>query len=156
MSRHDEMVRRIESVFAGAFKVSTRNNNLPRFRGIAYRDKSVYRPDVIFHDKRSGEITHIIEVETSKAGKSVVGSAILADYCIGDHIIRGENNQSSEPHMVFVFLGENPRIELVPKRLNKVEEMGYLKHLKQPILICRDREAIEIIRSTYGTSLTRA
>lgn len=65
MSRHADMVRRIESEFAGVFRVSTRNNNLPKFKGKAYREKSVYRPDILFRDKSSGEITHIIEVETS-------------------------------------------------------------------------------------------
>ena len=145
MSRHDDVVKRIETEFADAFRVSTRNNNLPKFNGVAHRDKSVYRPDIIFRDKRNGEITYIIEVETSKAGKSVVGAAILADYCIADHISRGENNQSSVPHLVFVFLGEKPRIELAQKRLNRIQEGGYLRHLKQPILICREGEAPEKI-----------
>lgn len=146
MSRHDDVVKRIEAEFTRVFMVSTRNSNLPKFNGVAHRDKSIYRPDIILREKRNGEITHIIEVETSKAGKSVVGAAILADYCIGDHMSRGEDNQSSVPHMVFVFLGEKPRIELAPKRLTRIQGKGYLRHLKQPILICRERETIEKIR----------
>ena len=148
MSRHDDVVKRIEAEFARAFRVSTRNNNLPKFNGVAHRGKSIYRPDIIFRGKSNGEITHIIEVETSKAGKSVVGAAVLANYCIGDHISRRKDNQSSAPHMIFVFLGEKPRIELAQKRLSRIQEEGYLRHLKQPILICREREAIEKIRHT--------
>jgi len=99
MSRHDDVVKSIEAEFARVFRVSTRNNNLPKFNGVAHRDKGIYRPDIILREKRNGEITHIIEVETSKAGKSVVGAAILADYCIADHISRGENDQSSVRHL---------------------------------------------------------
>lgn len=149
MSRHNDMVRRIESKFADISGVSIRNNNLPKLKGKAHREKSVYRPDIIFRDKSSGEITHIIEVETSRAGKSVVGAAILADYCIGEHMKSGE--QSHSPYLVFVFLGEAPRIELAKKRINRIHREDYLKHLRKPILICSEMEAVEKILSTHRT-----
>ena len=120
---HEEAVLEISERFKDSYEVSTRGNNLPR----PLRDEAVYRPDIIVRDNETKEIMYIVEVETSdKSGKSLVGSTILADYCVG------VESPKNKPTLIFVFLGRNPSIHLASKRIERITT--YLKHIQKPLV----------------------
>jgi len=120
---HEEAVLEISQKLKGSYEVSTRGNNLPR----PLRNEAVYRPDIIARDNETKEIMYIIEVETSdKSGKSLVGSTILADYCVG------VESPKKKPRLIFVFLGRNPGIHLASKRIERIAK--YLKNIRKPLV----------------------
>lgn len=56
--------------------LTRKENSLPDF------DTHLYEPDVIVWDKKGSVILKIIEIECDPVRKSIVGAAILADYCL--------------------------------------------------------------------------
>lgn len=119
------------------FEVQTTHTGLPleHLTEHASRHGAIYDPDMIA--RKNGEITHIVEIESSEAGRSVIGAALLADYCIQYHKENGM--QRRNPYLVFAILGEQASTKLTGKRLARLE-----KHFANlQIRLYSEREAAE-------------
>jgi len=113
MTEHEEAVATISKEFKRrGFRVHTRLNNLPTD---ATRSEAVYRPDILVRNPKDRQIVWIVEVETSEAGKAVVGAAALADICMEKEIAKGP--QKVKPKLLFVFYRTSANLELAVKRL---------------------------------------
>jgi len=141
MSDHNRVVNEIKEAFEErGFLVQIRGNNLPREVG---RDEAIYRPDMLVKDRKNGDIVWIVEVETSQAGKAVVGAAALAEICM--RIEKTEGRQKETPYLLFVFYTPSAKLQLANKRLKRLFEDGKIEHLRwiEPM---HKKQAIEEIR----------
>lgn len=119
--RHDKIVEVLVNKLREKFgdkRVSRWFNNLPSG---STREEAVYRPDIIVSDDRATQknIRYMFEVETY-GGKAIAGAAVLADYCINQHLRRGIQSQDMGPRLIFVML--NPKQESrAKKRISAIE-----------------------------------
>lgn len=135
MTEHDETVASISKEFKRrGFRVHTRLNNLPTD---ATRSEAIYRPDILVSNPKDGQIVWIVEVETSEAGKAVVGAAALADICMEKEMAKGL--QKVKPKLLFVFYRTSANLELAVKRLTALEPKT--THLRD-IAALNEREAL--------------
>ena len=100
---------------------------------------------MVFQNKKTKKITHIIEVETDPGRKTIVGSAITADYCLS----RPENKDflvTAKPRLVFVLGDKFPdkNVEKLRKREIIIIKEDYLKRCdNNSILIGKVDEVID-------------
>lgn len=140
MSDHDDVVARVARAYEKkGFQVQSKGNNLPQG---SKRTEAIYRPDLLVRGRITGQILWIVEVETSDAGKAVVGAAVLADICMG---IEG---QQERPTRVLIFYRPSANLDLAKKRLSQLRQQGRIKHLAD-ILIWTESQALEEI-SRHG------
>jgi hypothetical protein len=138
MSDHNDVVARISQAYVErGFRVQTKGNNLPQG---SHRDEAIYRPDLLVRDRTDGQILLIVEVETSDAGKSVVGAAVLADVCMGIEI-EGERQRKS-PSLLFVFYRPSAHLDLAKKRLAQLRQQNRINHLAE-IHVMTENDALE-------------
>jgi len=136
MSDQNDVVTRISRAFEEkGFVVQSRGNNLPRG---STRKTAIYRPDLLVRKERNGSVRWIVEVETSEAGKSVVGAATLADICM-------EIDCGDRPNLLFVFYRSSANLQLAEKRLKHLVRQRRVKHLRD-IIVLTEKDAIEKIR----------
>ena len=141
MSDHDVVVNRIKEAFENkGFRVQIRGNNLPYG---ARQDEAIYRPDMLVKDHKNGDIVWIVEVETSQAGKAVVGAAALAEICM--RIEKKEGRQKGTPYLLFVFYTPSAKLQLANKRLRRLFQNGKVEHLRwvEPMF---EKQALEEIK----------
>ena len=130
MSDHEDAVQRISEAFSGRrFHVQTRGNNLPEH---SRRDDAIYRPDLIVRREKGGHIAWLVEVETSEAGKSVVGATILADICVEEV---EKQDQRDRPGIMFIFYKTSTNLQLANKRLKALERSGKISHLGRVVCL---------------------
>jgi len=126
---HDDVVARISAEYEKrGFQVHSRRNNLPSG---SKRNEAIYRPDLLVKDS-GGQIVRIVEVETSDAGKAVVGAAVLADVCMGIEMENGR--QKRKPTLVFIFYLKSANLELGKKRLEHLTRQNRIRHLADVLL----------------------
>ena len=136
MSDHNDAVTRISQAFEEkGFVVQNRGNNLPRG---STRRTAIYRPDLLVRRDRNGPVRWIVEVETSEAGKSVVGAATLADTCM-------EIDCADRPNLLFVFYRPSTNLQLAEKRLEHLVRQRRVEHLGD-ITIMTEKNAVNKIR----------
>lgn len=141
MSEHEDVVKRISNAFSNqGFQVQIRGNNLPKG---SKRFEAIYRPDLIVRSKHSKDIVWLVEVETSRAGKSIVGAAILADICIEKEI--KSRRQRKKSAIIFVFYRKSSNLQLAEKRLKELTRLRKVSHLK-PILVLYEMNALKKIK----------
>lgn len=132
-SHHENAVARISREFEKkGYSVQNRQNNLPTK---SPRSGTIYRPDLLVW--KNGQLVWIVEVETSEAGKAVVGAAALADICV--EIERQRGQQVVKPNLLFVFYRGTPNLGLATKRLAALRTR--IVHL-QDVLALTEREAV--------------
>jgi len=135
MSDHNEVVARISRAFEEkGFVVQSRGNNFPRG---STRRRAIYRPDLLVRREKNGPVRWIVEVETSEAGKPVVGAAILADICM-------EIDCGNRPNLLFVFYRPSANLQLAEKRLEHLVRQRRVEHLGD-ITIMTEKDAIKKI-----------
>lgn len=138
MIEHDEAVANISKEFKRrGFRVHTRLNNLPTD---ATRSEAIYRPDILVRNSKDNQIVWIVEVETSEAGKAVVGAAVLADICMEKE--RAKGVQKANPNLLFVFYRPSANLELAVKRLTALRPK--ITHLNE-IAALTEREVFQRI-----------
>jgi hypothetical protein len=141
MSDHDVVVSRIKEAFQKkGFPVQTEGNNLPHGAKLT---EAIYRPDMIVRSKGSDDVAWIVEVETSEAGKSVVGAAVLADVCMQIETERGR--QRERPNLLFIFHRPSANLQLAEKRFEQLKRQHRLEHLAG-VSILTERQAVEEIQ----------
>ena len=132
------MLAKLQALFQQkGYDVQITHTGLPleQFTEHGSRHGAIYDPDIIA--RKNDEITHIVEIESSEAGRSVIGAALLADYCIQHHKENGM--QHSNPYLIFVILGEQASTKLTGKRL-----AGLAKHFTNlKIKLYSEREATD-------------
>jgi len=138
MSDHEVVVQRISDALSGrGFYVQIRGNNLPKG---SRRTEAIYRPDLIVRSKQDQDIIWLVEVETSQAGKSVVGAMMLADICMEEEIKRGR--QREKPGIMFIFYRESANLQLAEKRLEALRRRRRVSHLAK-ILVLDETTALK-------------
>jgi len=144
MSDHDSAVARISAAYEKkGFQVQSHGNNLPYG---SKQNEAIYRLDLLVKDPTSHQIVHMAEVETSNAGKPVVGAAVLADICMGIEIEKGE--QQEKPTLVFVFYRQSSNLELGKKRLEQLTRQKRIRHLAE-VLVRTEKEVLEEIQQGF-------
>jgi hypothetical protein len=139
LSDHEKVVARIAREYEKrGFQVQSRGNNLPQG---SKRTGAIYRPDLLVRDSTTGKILCIVEIETSDAGKAVVGATVLADICME---IEGKDQQE-RPTLVFIFYRLSANLDLAKKRLAQLMQQDRMRHLAD-ILIWTESQAIERIK----------
>lgn len=129
-SLHEDAVARISREFEKkGYSVQSRGNNLPTK---SRRSGSIYRPDLLV--RKNGQIVWIVEVETSEAGKAVVGAAALADVCM--EIEKQKGQQVVNPYLLFVFYRTTANLELATKRLTALKSR--ISHLEDTLALNED------------------
>lgn len=102
---------------------STRNvNRLPDSK------THLYEPDVIVWDRNEEVIRKIIEIECDPVRKSIVGAAILADYCLKFR------KQLVKPDFYFIVYGENGIKQLKDFQARIKVIKAYIKYIQEPIV----------------------
>jgi len=135
-SNHEDAVARISREFQKkGYSVQTRGNNLPTK---SRRSAAIYRPDLLV--RKGDQLVWIVEVETSEAGKAVVGAAILADICM--EIERQKGEQVAKPNLLFIFYRGTPNLGLATKRLPKL--MTRISHLGDIRALTEAQAVLEI------------
>jgi hypothetical protein len=118
MSDHEDVVQKIFNAFSRqGFTVQRRGNNLPKGSG---RLNAIYRPDMMIRGGEDQDIIWLVEVETSQAGKSVVGAMVLADACMEKEIESGQ--QKEKPSMMFIFYRASANLQLAEKRSEALKQ----------------------------------
>lgn len=92
----------------------------------------------------NGQISWIVEVETSDPGKSVVGAAILAAICMEIDMERGR--QQGRPNLLFVFYRPSANLQLAEKKLKELAHHNRVSFLGE-ILSLTEKQALEKIRN---------
>jgi len=135
MTEHEEAVARISKEFKRkGFRVQTRLNNLPTN---ANRSEAIYRPDILVRNPEDDQVAWIVEVETSEAGKVVVGAAALAEICMEKEMAKGL--QKAKTNLLFVFYRTSANLELAVNRLTALRQK--ITHLRD-IAALNEREAL--------------
>ena len=136
MSDHEDVLQRISDVFSDrGFDVQIRGNNLPKG---SRRYEAIYRPDLIARSRKSEDIIWLVEVETSHAGKSVVGAVILADICIEEEMRK--RRQREKAGIMFIFYRASANLQLAHKKLDALKRQRRIRHL-EPIFILDELSA---------------
>lgn len=141
MSEHEDVVKRVSNAFSNqGFHVQIRGNNLPKG---SKRFEAIYRPDLIVRSKHDKDIVWLVEVETGRAGKSIVGAAILADICIEKEI--KSRRQRKKSGIMFIFYRTSANLQLAEKRLKELTRLRKVNHLA-PILVLYEMNALKKIK----------
>ena len=131
------IIKRIEEKFIDKFDIkTTRVRNETGLPEKCYKvdlDDPFYFSDIIFRDKKTEKITHIIEIETDPVRKSLVGAAITADYCIGI-------DQPKDKVNLFFVIGKkgSRQIKDFKRRVPIIEK--YIRYINKPVLIDTEEE----------------
>jgi len=97
-------------------------------------------------------IAWIVEVETSQAGKSIAGAAVLADVCL--RIEKQQGRQKGKPDLLFVFYRPSAKFQLARKRLEPLVENQVIEHLNEIKIMSKKRVLEEIAHAKAGGVLT--
>jgi len=140
LSDHDSVVARISAAYEKkGFRVKSRGNNLPYG---SKRIDAIYRPDLLIKEPANHQIVNIVEVETSEAGKTVVGAAVLADTCMQIEIEKGR--QQEKPTLIFIFYRQSANLKLGKKRIAQLTRQNRIRHLTD-VLIMTEKEVLKEI-----------
>ena len=126
MSDHEDVIQRISAALSDrGYDVQTSGTNLPKGSGLA---EAIYRPDLIVRSRKSEDIIWLVEVETSHAGKSVVGAVILADICIEEEMRKRRPREKAG--IIFIFYRASANLQLAHKKLDALKRQRRIRHLE--------------------------
>ncbi len=97
---------------------------------------------MIVRKKKDEDITWLVEVETSAAGKAFAGAIISADVCM--NIMIEKRKQRQKPGIMFIFYRPKANLELANKRLEALTQKSKISHL-EPIWIMNEETALKRI-----------
>jgi len=141
MSDHEAIVDKIKQAFQEkGFQVQVRGNNLPIG---SIRAEAIYRPDMLVRSKGNDDIAWIVEIETSEAGKSVVGATVLADVCMQIETEKGQ--QRERPDLLLIFYRPSAHLQLAEKRIEQLRAQRRIQHLRE-IEVLTEKQAIDMIQ----------
>ena len=81
---------------------------------------------------KKGDVSHIIEVETSTQGTNIAGKLILANETIKMMTKNKSQSNDKKPRIIYLYKPEFQNIERVKYRVRSI--VYYLKYIEDPII----------------------
>jgi hypothetical protein len=98
-TEHQEMVDQLNQ-----FIKSKGGYTFPKTRSLPFQctlDTRLYLPDVVV--LKDGNVTHIIEPESSTGGTTICGKIVLANKAIQLMVVDGKQSREVKPKLIFLY-----------------------------------------------------